>query len=331
LQIGCDDDTCASPSFASSLSVPLTATSTYYIRVHTWDSATPDGTFYLTVTPPTPPPANDECGSAIALAEGENGPYDNAFATDSAGFSTPAGCGVGGSVGFKDVFFTYTAPCNGNVDIQTCDPPAFTGTNDDTQIVVHPMSDCPTPVGGAEIACNDDFCGAIGFQSFVNFPMTAGTSYLIRVASWGATAGTFKVTVTRHTAAFSTVGLGCSDGGGAGPSLTIDAPPVLGSTRTFTIASAEPSSPGVFLFSPPAGAPTPLGGGCSLYLAQGNLFLLTFITTDAIGGWSLVAMVPGAPFLECLPVWVQGIIMPAPASWPPFYQVTDGLELILGV
>lgn len=322
--LGCNDEFCAS---RSQLTLATTSGTVYLVRVASW-SGTAAGTFYLSIMPVPPPPANDDCGGAIALAEGENGPFDNAFATTSGIFTTPAACAAGGVAhpGTNDVFFSYTAPCNGTVDIQTCDPPGFTGTNGDTQIVVHPMSDCPAPVPTV-IACNDDFCGPTAFQSFVSFSMTAGMTYLVRVASWGAGGGTFKVTVTRHTASTSTVGPGCSDGGGPGPSLTLSAPPILGSSVTLSIAGAVPISPGMLFMSPP-GPASPLPGGCTLYVLNGSLVFLGFVGTDGAGGWSLAVTVPSDAFLECVSVTLQAIILPS--STPPFYQVTDGLEAVLG-
>jgi hypothetical protein len=211
------------------------------------------------------------------------------------------------------------------------------GTNGDTHVDIYLASDCPTPAAGA-VACDDDSgCGLPGLSGYlttVTFSATGGTTYLIRVASYdygGPNAtyfpGTFYVTVTPQTAAFSTVGLGCSDGGGAGPTLTIDAPPVIGSLRTLSISAAAPSAPGVVLFSNPA-APTPLLGGCNLYVDQGGMILLGFITTDGTGSWSLAATVPNDPNFNCLALTVQGVVFGAPG--PPFYQVTDGLGLVLG-
>jgi hypothetical protein len=334
VEVGCDDDGCSSPEWASIASVSLVANASYYVRVSTWWPAVADGTFHVTVTPPAslPTPPNDDCSGAIPIVEGENGPYDNASATSSGTFVTPASCAVGGVAhpGSNDVFFTYTAPCNGTVDVTTCDPPGFVGTNTDTQITVYPNS-CPSP--GSVIACNDDgTCGALVLQSFVSFPMDVGTTYLIRVASWAVSGGgTFKVSVDRHTASSSIVGLGCSAGGGAGPTLTISGPPVLGATRTLTVAGAVPASTGFILFSPPATVFSPLPGGCTLYLAQSDLVLFLFIAINGAGGWSGGGIVPSAPYLECLKLSLQGVILPPQSAWPPSLQVTDGLELTLGV
>jgi hypothetical protein len=65
-----------------------------------------------------------------------------------------------------------------------------------------------------------------------------------------------------------------------------------------------------------------------MYLANGFIIFLGFVATDALGDWSLTATVPADPFLECLPITVQAFLLPA--SPPPFYQVTDGLGLVLG-
>lgn len=331
--LGCDDDTCTNvPSFNSSIVVTLTATQTYYVRIATW-SGEADGTFYITVLAPTPPPpapSNNECASPIAISEGENGPYTNAGATASAGFTTPCGV-VGSTTGFSDVFFnwTATADCDGDVTIETCDPAGFTGTNQDTQITVWSPSDCPTPAG-PPIACNDDAgCGATGFQSSVTFPYVVGTTYLVRVSGWSAVdVGTFKITVTRSgTASSAQLGPGCSDGGGAGPLLDIDAPPVLGSTRTLTITGGAPNSPGILFFSPP-GASSPLPGGCTLYVANAQLTIFLFVLTDGTGSWSFTGTVPSDPVFECEHLYLQAFLLPP--TLVPFYQVTSGLDVALG-
>jgi hypothetical protein len=134
--------------------------------------------------------------------------------------------------------------------------------------------------------------------------------------------------VTPHTAAFSTIGLGCSDGPSAGPTLTIDAPPVLGTNRTLTVASAAPNTTGILFMSNPAFAFSPLPGGCSLYLDQGSIVFLVFMVTDGTGTWSLTAPVPPDSYLHCAGVTLQGVVFPV--GGVPSYQVTDGLGLVLG-
>jgi hypothetical protein len=53
-EIGCDDDTCATPALNSSVSVPVTAGVPIRIRVGSWQ-ASPAGAFTLNLNPGTPP------------------------------------------------------------------------------------------------------------------------------------------------------------------------------------------------------------------------------------------------------------------------------------
>src|SRR6185503_6325387 len=62
----------------------------------------------------------------------------------------------------------------------------------DTTLAAYPAC------GGAELACNDDDpSGSCGFGgSRINFPVTAGQTYLIRAASWAAGAtGSFTIDI----------------------------------------------------------------------------------------------------------------------------------------
>jgi hypothetical protein len=337
--IACDDDGCGGTlsgqgTFLSSVSFCTTAGVTYIVRVNGFGTAN-EGTFNLEVLPGGPAPANDECTGAIALAPGENGPFTNEGACSSTTFITPVACAAGGAAhpGVGDVFFTYTArACDGAIDIATCDPPGFTGTNVDTQLMVYPISACP---GGSStpIACNDDSCGPSTFQSrILGMPVTGGATYLVRVAGWDALTGgtggvgTFKITVTPHYAAKNQIAPGCTVGGGAGtPVLDLDAPPVLGSTRTLSITGAAPNAPGLLFFSPPSGGPTPVFD-CFLWLNQGFLTFFLPVLTDGVGSWSVTGTVPSDPALNCSSLWLQGFLL------PPFsnLQMTSTLEARLG-
>ena len=63
-------------------------------------------------------------------------------------------------------------------------------------------------------------------------------------------------------------------------------------------------------------------------MVNGGLIFLGFIGTDVFGDWSLLVPVPADPALECAAATLQAIILPAVG--PPFYQVTDGLGVVLG-
>jgi len=85
---------------------------------------------------------------------------------------------------FNDVWFRFTAPETGIVDVATCG-----GTTLDTKIAVYGGADCGAPV----IACSDDNCS---LQTRVTVGVTAGSTYLVRIGAFGATgfgSGTFSI------------------------------------------------------------------------------------------------------------------------------------------
>ncbi len=125
---------------------------------------------------------NDECGGAIPIVDGLNGPFDTTGATPSA----PAfSCVPGG----PDLWFTYLAPCTGVATFTTCPPGAAAF---DTAMQVHAGS-CGTLGPGA---CANDSCG-VASGSSVSIPVTAGTTYVVRLGGFdGTQAGTSSILVT---------------------------------------------------------------------------------------------------------------------------------------
>ncbi|MFO0827278.1 MAG: FG-GAP-like repeat-containing protein [Phycisphaerales bacterium] len=95
----------------------------------------------------------------------------------------------------SDVFYSYTASCNGLLTVSTC------GTADyDTRIAVYqgcgslgaPFFACDL---GTILGCNDDFTGCSGFTSKLVVPVTQGSCYRIRIGGYGSAqgSGTFSV------------------------------------------------------------------------------------------------------------------------------------------
>jgi hypothetical protein len=76
VEIACDTFGCASPNLSGAASFVAAAGTTYLIRVSGSSAATsgtsPEvvGGFYLTIGPPTPPPANDACAAAAPFTPG---------------------------------------------------------------------------------------------------------------------------------------------------------------------------------------------------------------------------------------------------------------------
>ncbi|MCH8242526.1 MAG: hypothetical protein IH897_07940, partial [Planctomycetes bacterium] len=81
-----------------------------------------------------------------------------------------------------DEWFCYTPTCSGTATASLC-----SNTNFDTSLAV--FEEC----GGTELACSDDFCG---LQSRVDWPVTAGTPYFVRVAGFGGATGDFELQIS---------------------------------------------------------------------------------------------------------------------------------------
>jgi hypothetical protein len=76
----------------------------------------------------------------------------------------------------SDVWFCYTATCDGEAVASLC------GSHYDTKMAVYAGCECPTQAAPGR--CSDDDCGGGAFDSRVVFPAIAGRSYLIRVGGF---------------------------------------------------------------------------------------------------------------------------------------------------
>ncbi|MCH8852048.1 MAG: hypothetical protein IID41_05285, partial [Planctomycetes bacterium] len=127
---------------------------------------------------------NDDCVGATPVTDGAT-PFDTTGATLDGSAPPPCDNNM-----FEDVWFVYTATCNGLATIGS-------GCNDvpepDTTLEVFGEGTCP-PVN--TIGCADDNCGTgSGFASVVTVSVTMGNGYLIRIGGWngGAVAGNLDI------------------------------------------------------------------------------------------------------------------------------------------
>jgi hypothetical protein len=122
------------------------------------------------------PPANDECATAIEAFLGDT-IVDTTAATNSPEpFTTPDASGPCGPSIDKDIWFTFTAPGNGLMVVDTCDLVSF-----DSNVEVY-SGTCAalTWIGGS---C--DTTGCSGFTGTTDpIPAAAGSTYLIRLGSF---------------------------------------------------------------------------------------------------------------------------------------------------
>jgi len=84
-----------------------------------------------------------------------------------------------------DEWFCYTPTCSGTATASLC-----SNTNFDTTLAV--FEEC----GGTELACDDDSCD---LQSQVDWPVTAGIPYFVRVAGFGGISGVFELQISCST------------------------------------------------------------------------------------------------------------------------------------
>lgn len=108
---------------------------------------------------------NDNCANATVITGTGIFPFDNAGANTD-GPHIPA-CLL-----YSDVWFRWTASCDGTVTIDTCD-----GTTVDTALAVYDGTECPLSASDI-ITCNNNECV---YQSRVSFQAQAATEYLVQI------------------------------------------------------------------------------------------------------------------------------------------------------
>jgi hypothetical protein len=129
----------------------------------------------------TAQPVNNDCSGATPVSEGLF-TFDLTGATNSVNGS----CDTGGEGVGPDIWYRYTAGGTGNAIVTTCGLVESLFT---TNLTV--FAAC----AGPELACNSNACGE--GQSTLNFPVLAGHTYLVRVASGDdrTPSGQFRITL----------------------------------------------------------------------------------------------------------------------------------------
>ncbi len=133
------------------------------------------------------PPSNDDCANAIAIGDGTTA-YSTVGATTDGPSHDLDGCQFDGQT-YNDIWYVYTATCDGVLTVSTCDDAAY-----DTDLVMYDGADC----GALNfLACSDDAAGCGGFTSEFSAPVTMGNDYLIRVGGFSdVDSGTGNLTLT---------------------------------------------------------------------------------------------------------------------------------------
>ena len=137
------------------------------------------------------PPANDNFANSSALT-GSTAQASGSLAEATAEVNEPDHNGVSGPT--RSVWYSWSAPANGSVTINTC------GSNNDTVLAVYTGATLPTLV---EVDSDDDGANCPsgnGLESEVTFAATMGTVYRIAVDGFGGDSADFFLNLGQGTA-----------------------------------------------------------------------------------------------------------------------------------
>jgi large repetitive protein len=121
---------------------------------------------------------NATCSSTSGTTVG------SAYLTNTANFGTPS-CAAPGA---GDVWYSFTAPANGIVNITTT-----AGTITDSGMALYSATTCST--GSSSLAC-DDNSGPGNMSMITRSGLTSGTTYYIRIWKKTSGTGTFSICIT---------------------------------------------------------------------------------------------------------------------------------------
>lgn len=161
-ELACDDDSGCGTT--SRITFNVTQNTTYFIRVASKSGTTGRVVIGATTLTAGAGLANDECANAASVTEGSFvGTLVGATTDNVASCVTPASGG--------DVWYRLTPGVSGTATANTV------GSDANIDTVLSVLSACD----GNEIACNDDM-NAVDLTSAVEWAVTAGNTYFIRIA-----------------------------------------------------------------------------------------------------------------------------------------------------
>jgi len=177
-EIGCNDDTTQCTGGTSAVRVSLTAATLYRIRIASKSGST--GAYTISVQPS---PVNDDCSAALDLNTlcSTSGLFNGAKLQQSNANATTNGT-ASCATSSRDLWYKFNPAVSGTWTIETC------GTGATIDTVVSLYDAC----GGTEIDCNDDAavpCTSAAIHSRISPTLTTGTTYWLRVATKGTSAG----------------------------------------------------------------------------------------------------------------------------------------------
>jgi hypothetical protein len=171
VEIACNDDAQPNQRYSQLTFTALGGTA-YTVRISGYNGAV--GRYTLSSSVPSGVP-NDRCQDAIEIAEGTLA-FSNCSAFTNGSFEESC-FGFGEPQVFRDLYYSWTAPCYGTLEVDTV------GSIFDTRLALYRSTGSPcNPGPNRAIACNDDM-GFLQPDSLISAPVDAGATYLIRVGS----------------------------------------------------------------------------------------------------------------------------------------------------
>ena len=161
----------------SSIAIPVTAGSTYYLAVDGYGGYTGAGTLNWTLSgsSPAPPAVPNDMFSAAQEITGTSGSVTGSTVGAKREANEPV---HGDASGRASIWYRWTAPANGTLSVNT------QGSSFDTLLASY----SGTAVASlTQLAADDDSGG--NRTSAISIPVTSGTTYRIAVDGWGGYTG----------------------------------------------------------------------------------------------------------------------------------------------
>lgn len=168
--IACNDD--FNGTYQSQVTFAAIAGEEYLIEVGGYGVETGSGVITVKCEGDVePPPSKDDCANASPVGDVTDLPFE----TTNAVFD-----GLGLCMTSPNIWFCYTAVCNGDVTV------SLLGSAYDTMLAVYDGCEC-YPALEDLIECNDD--AENSYQSKITFAANAGKQYLIEVGGYASNTG----------------------------------------------------------------------------------------------------------------------------------------------
>lgn len=181
-----------SGSSQSSVSVFLSANTTYYVQVTGWraSSISPTSVAGINVTTPAAPasvaPPNDTCSGAEVLVPSGATVVTSSIARTYSANGTPEepfACLTPSINASRSVWYSVTPSITGSYRLESCAGTAPGNTVSDTVLSLYTGTCAPGQLTSMATSCNDDACS---LRSGLTADLVAGTTYYVQLATKGA-------------------------------------------------------------------------------------------------------------------------------------------------